>query len=90
MADTNIDISRYLADKALGIAKIVKLNGQAFYSSKEFDRTGNPVVVNIPLSEESLKDMITGIKKTIGTQQASLASVEQVLVDIAAATELLL
>lgn len=87
--ESSINIGQYLADKAAGITRVVRLNGQAFYSTKEFDRTGKPIVVNIPLAEQSLMDMISNIEAEIATRQNDLASVKQVLADIALAQELL-
>ena len=87
--DIQVDIGRYIQDKALGVTKLVKLNGQPFYSTKEFDRAGNPKVLNVPIAKEAVQDAITNLQKDIATKQEALASVQQVLVDMETAPELL-
>lgn len=87
--DIQINIGQYISDKALGVTRLVKLNGQPFYSTKEFNRTGLASVLNVPIAPEAVKDMITNLQKEIADKQAVLASVQQVLVDMDTAPELL-
>ena len=89
MSDIQINVARYIEDKALGICQIIKLNGQPFYSAKEFDRTGKTIIVNAPIAEESLKDAIANVERELAEKLKTKAAIEQMIADIAFAQELL-
>ena len=89
MADIQINVARYTEDKKLGLAKLIKLNGQPFYSAKEFDRTGKPIIVNAPIAAESLKDALANVDRELADKLTTKSAIEQMILDIDSAPEVL-
>lgn len=89
MPDIQVNVARYTEDKKLGISRMIKLNGQVFYTAKEFDRAGRPVVVNAPIAVESLKDVITNLDREIAEKTSARASALDMIADAETAQEVL-
>lgn len=89
MADISINVARYAEDKKLGLCKLIKLNGQTFYSAKEFDRTGKPVVVNAPIATEALKDALANVDREIAEKLAIKTAIAEMIADVETAEEVL-
>ena len=89
MPDIQINVARYSEDKKLGLCKLIKINGQTFYSGKEYDRTGRPVIVNAPIAAESLKDVVANLEREIAEKVKAKAAAEDMINDIALAQEVM-
>lgn len=77
----NIDISKYVKQKAQGTARIILINGVHHYSLRRFDpETGEATPVLIRIATESVqaeRDRLTAV----------IAALDAVAADIAAAKE---
>lgn len=83
MQTVNIDVSDYLAAKAAGNAKVVKLNGGVYYSRKAFNSiTGVAEPQLLPLARE-------GIAGSLAQSQAAVDALTALLADFDGAVEVL-
>ncbi len=89
--ELQINIGDYLKDKESGAAKVFKLNGAPYYSLRTFDRfTGvQSAPLNVPMTTESIKDLINGWEKELAKRNEDLAAARQFLSDLETAPELL-
>lgn len=72
-----IDPLTYLENKAQGRVKIIKLNGQPFYTQRRFNQaTGEPEPVLIQLDAKALKDMLERTTKVAEALVNMIADVE--------------
>lgn len=77
----NIDVSDYIASKAQGLARIVKLEGVAYYSKRAFNpATGQPVPVLVPMDAAQ-------VQTALDQAQAQVRTFQEILADIAGAEE---
>ena len=74
----NLDVSRYLEEKAQGRVKILRINGVVYYARTVYDSaTGKPVPNLINFDEESLSRAIEDserMTKTLKEFQADVKS----------------
>ena len=85
-----VDIGSYSAQKKAGTARFIKLNGQPFYSYRQFDpATGDPVSLNVPVDRDALVDVITRQNAQLDSINAAIASAQEALADLDAAPEVL-
>lgn len=79
----SIDIGAYMAGKADGTVRVIKLNGVVHYTQKRFDpNTAKPTPVFVALDDK-------GVAAVRAELQARVAALDELLRDIAAAPELL-
>ena len=79
--EVNVDVSKYLAEKAAGTASLVRLNGVVRYTSRKFDpATGKPVPVLVPMDE-------AGLKTALGAAKAQVEVFTQLIEDFTKAEE---
>ena len=83
MDEVQVNLSDYLTRKQAGTAKIIKLNGQPYYTERRYDpMTGKPVPLQVPLQRETLAKMVESTRNDLANAEAALA-------DLDAATELI-
>jgi len=72
-----LNLANYLADKAAGIANIVKLNGVAHYSKRMFNpTTGAPTPVLIPVDALAVQAALDQANAGVKTFTALLQDIE--------------